>query len=331
MTSDSENATQTAKPAAPEKSTGAKAAWGLLGAAAIIAAGSIGYNALSSPETDTAAVAGTDAPPSIAELRKAAEAAGDNADPWVELAYAHFVEKDFAAAAQAYKRAISIDGDEAVLWSALGEALVFANDADSADADPLPPEAVAAFEKAVALDPGDPRARYFLNVKKDLGGDHEGAIAGWLALLKETPVGAPWEPDLVRTIEQVGKINDIEVETRLAKAMDGRLPPIAVPGSGAVAGTAASDSVRGPSQEQIAAMSSMSSQDQQAQIRAMVASAEAKLKDDPGNLDRWVMVMRSHAMMGDAARAKATLQAAVAANPENADELRQQARALGVQ
>ncbi len=331
MTSDSENATQTAKPAAPEKSGGAKAAWALLGVAAIVAAGSIGYNVLSTPSSETVVMAGADAPPSIAELRKAAEAAGDNADPWAELAYAHFLERDFAAAAQAYKRAVAIDDSEAVLWSALGEALVFANDAGSADANPLPPEAVAAFEKAVVLDPSDPRARYFLNVKKDLAGDHEGAVAGWLALLAESPVGAPWEPDLVRTIEQVGKINDIAVEARLAKAMEGRLPPIAVPGSGAVAGAAASGDVRGPTQDQIAAMSSMSSQDQQAQIRSMVASAEAKLKDDPGNLDRWVMVMRSHSMMGDAAKARATLQAAIAANPENADQLRQQARALGIQ
>jgi len=149
--------------------------------------------------------------------------------------------------------------------------------------------------------------------------------------LRESPVGAPWERDLVRTIEQVGKINDIAVEDRLAQAMEGRLPPIAVPGSGAVAGAGAAGGLGGPTQEQIAAASQMSPEDQQAQIRAMVASAEAKLADDPGNLDRWVMVIRSHAMLGNAAKAKATLEAAVAANPQESEELRRQAQALGIQ
>jgi cytochrome c-type biogenesis protein CcmH len=121
------------------------------------------------------------------------------------------------------------------------------------------------------------------------------------------------------------------VEARLAKAKEGRLPPIAVPGSGAVAGAAASDRVGGPTQEQIAAASALSADEQQAQIEGMVAMAEQKLKDDPGNLDRWVMVMRSHSMLGNAGKARATLEAAIAANPGNADQLREQARALGIQ
>ncbi len=311
--------------------TGAKAAWVLLAAALILAAGSIGYNIWSSSGGDDAPVIAEEGAPSIAELRELAEASTDDARPWANLAFAHFERGEFADAAQAYERAVAIDDSEAVLWSALGEALVFASDQASVDADPLPPRAIEAFEKAVSLDPTDPRARYFLNVRKDLAGDHEGAIEGWLTLLRESPVGAPWETDLVRTIEQVGKIHDIAVEERLAKAMEGRVPPLAVPGSGAVAGAGAAEGLRGPTQEQIAAASQLSPEDQQAQIRAMVASAEAKLQDDPGNLDRWVMVMRSHSMLGDTAKAKATLAAAIAANPGEREELQRQAQALGVQ
>ena len=84
-------------------------------------------------------------------------------------------------------------------------------------------------------------------------------------------------------------------------------------------------------QAQIAAAQSLSADEQQAQIEGMVAMAAAKLADDPSNLDRWVMVMRSHSMLGNAAKAKATLEAAVAANPENEAGLREQARALGIQ
>src|SRR3546814_13735751 len=81
----------------------------------------------------------------------------------------------------------------------------------------MPPAALEAFEKAIAVDPREPRARYFLAVKKDLAGDHKGAIDDWFALLADTPQGAPWEPDLRRTIEQVGAIHKIAVADRLAR------------------------------------------------------------------------------------------------------------------
>ncbi|MEO1730379.1 MAG: tetratricopeptide repeat protein [Pseudomonadota bacterium] len=323
MNSDSENTT--------EKRPGAKAAWVLLGGAACLAAASIGYSVMSAPDAPKVAEQAPDAPPTIAELREAAQSGSGDAEAWADLAYAHFQRGEFADAAQAYEKALAIDPEAAVLWSAMGESLVYAEDARVADADPLPSSAVAAFEKAFALDPSDPRARYFLLVQKDLAGDHEGAIAGWLDLLSESPIGAPWEQDLILTIQQVGAVNNIDVTQRLAKAQQGRLPPIAVAGSGAVAGKAASGSVGGPSTQQIAAAQSLSAEEQQAQIESMVAMAEAKLEEDPSNLDRWVMVMRSHAMLGNAAKAKATLEAAVVANPENEAELRRQAQTLGVQ
>ncbi|NQX94537.1 MAG: tetratricopeptide repeat protein [Erythrobacter sp.] len=286
---------------------------------------------MSNPDAPEVATASGDSVPTIDELRVAAEDSSADAAPWADLAYAHFQRGEFSDAAAAYQKAVAIDDDAAVLWSAMGESLVYAEDAASADADPLPASAIAAFEKAVEIDPSDPRARYFLLVQKDLAGDHNGAIDGWLELLAESPAGAPWERDLILTIEQVAKMNDIEVADRLAKANEGRLPPIAVPGSGAVAGLGASDSVGGPTQAQIAAAQSLTAEEQQAQIEGMVAMAEAKLEEDPSNLDRWVMVMRSHSMLGNAAKAKATLEAAVAANPANEAGLREQARALGIQ
>jgi len=315
----------------PQKGQGANAAWVLLAAAAMLAAVSIGYNIASAPKSAAEAPEASDALPTLSELREAAQASQDDAAPWADLAYAHFQRGEFADAAKAYKQAVAIDETAAVLWSAMGESLVYAEDQSVADANPLPAAAIAAFEKAVAIDPSDPRARYFLLVQKDLAGDHAGAIDGWLELLAESPVGAPWEPDLILTIEQVGKMNDIAVADRLAKANEGRLPPIAVAGSGEAAGAGASGSVGGPTQAQIAAAQSLSSEEQQAQIEGMVAMAEAKLEEDPSNLDRWVMVMRSHSMLGNAAKAKATLEAAVAANPDNEAGLREQARVLGIQ
>ena len=302
-----------------------KAGWVLLGAALLLAAGSIGYNVYEGSGGESDAAAGADAPQTIEQLRAAAEASKDDAGPWADLAFAYFQQGEFGEAAGAYRRAVAIDPEAAVLWSALGEALVM-----SSKRDPLPPEALAAFEKAVALDAQDPRARYFLAAKKDLDKDHEGAIAAWLDLLADTPPGAPWEADLVRTIEQVGQMNKIEVAARLAKAQENRTPAIIAPGSGSVAGDAASPNVRGPSAAEVAAASSMKPSEQREMIAGMVAGLEAKLQQNPKNLDGWVMLIRSRVNLGEPAKAKAALDAAIKANPGEAAELKRQAAALGI-
>ena len=104
------------------------------------------------------------------------------------------------------------------------------------------------------LDPQDPRARYFLAVKKDIDKDHEGAIAAWLDLLADSPPGAPWEADLVRTIEQVGGNQQYRrIAPRLAKVQENRTPGILAPGAGSLAEDAASSRLRGPSAAEVAA------------------------------------------------------------------------------
>ena len=304
---------------------GGKAGWLLLGAAALLAAGSVGYNVYEGGAADSEPAAVDTAAQSMDALREAAENSTDDARPWSELAFAHYGRGEFAEAAEAYEQAIAIDGEEAVLWSAMGEALVMASRRD-----PMPPDALAAFEKALELDPSDPRARYFMAVKLDLEEDHEGAISAWLALLADTPAGAPWENDLIRTIQQVGAINDIDVADRLATVNSGRMPEIALPGSGAVAGPAASQTVRGPTQAQIDEASRMAPDDQKAMIEGMVAGLEARLQNEPNDLDGWVMLMRSHANLGAPGKAKAALNSAIAANPGEEEELRRQAGLLGI-
>ncbi|WP_086607860.1 tetratricopeptide repeat protein [Erythrobacter donghaensis] len=302
-----------------------KAGWVLLGAALLLAAGSIGYNVYEGSRGAAPAAEAAGGAPDMDALRAAAEASTDDAGPWADLAFAHFNAGQFDEAAAAYRRALAIAPEDAVLWSALGETLVLASKRD-----PLPADALAAFEKAIALDPQDPRARYFLAAKKDLDKDHEGAIAAWLDLLADSPQGAPWEADLVRTIEQVGQMNDIAVTERIAKAQASRKPALLAPGSGSVAGEAASPDVRGPSAAEVAAAGSMKPSEQRQMAEGMVAQLEARLQKEPKNLDGWVMLMRSRMTLGEPAKAKAALEAAVKANPAAAEELRAQAKALGI-
>lgn len=310
---------------AREGGGGSKAGWFLLGAAALLAAGSIGYNVYEDGERKNAFALEANAEPGLDELRARAEASEGDAEPWTQLALVYFNRGEFADAAMAYERAVELDDDEAVLWSALGEARVYASERD-----PLPADALEAFERALELDGSDPRARYFLAVKRDLAGDHEGSIAAWLDLLSDTPPGAPWEEDLVRTIQQVGAINDIDIEPRLASVMKERGPSVLMPGSGDVAGAAASPGLRGPNAQQLAEASRLPPGEQRTMAEGMVAQLETRLRSEPDNLDGWVMLMRSAMTLGQPDRARAALAAAVAANPDDADELLTQAQRLGV-
>jgi cytochrome c-type biogenesis protein CcmH len=189
-------------------------------------------------------------------------------------------------------------------------------------ADPMPPTALDAFRRAHELDNKDPRSRYFLAVARDLKGEHQGAIDDWLALLKDTPPGAPWEQDLRRTIEQVGKINNIDVTAKLAavSALSAHAP---------MAGGALG-AIPGPNSEQIQQAAALTPTQQNDMAHSMVESLEAKLKTNPGNIDGWLMLVRSRVTLQEPAKARAALQAAIAANPGARERLQGEAAALGV-
>lgn len=250
----------------------------------------------------------------------AARARQSPRDPvaWMALGNAQFGAGDFAAAAGSFSRATSLDPGRADLWSALGEARVMASKRD-----PMPPDAVTAFQRAVAIDPRDPRARYFLAVRRDLAGEHQGAIDDWLKLLADTPPGAPWEADLRRTIEQVGKINGIAVAARIASVRPGKGHPTMLGGMPGLA-------VPGPSADDMRAAAALSPSQQDAMARTMVARLEAKLAQNPANVDGWLMLMRSQVTLGAPAKASAARDRAIAANPDARADIERAAATLGV-
>ena len=227
-----------------------------------------------------------------------------------------FDANDYACAVEAYQKAVATAPNDAALWSALGEAQVMASEHD-----PMPAPALQAFKHAVALSPKDPRGRYFLAVNKDLSGDHKGAIDDWLALLADTRVGAPWEKDLRRTIEQVGKLNAIEVADRLAAV---RQPPALPVADHPDAG------VPGPSADDRAAATSIPPSQQRAMAEAMVGKLEARLAADPHNADGWIMLIRSRINLDQRDRAQAALDQALKVDAVDADRIRSGAQEAGL-
>ena len=239
----------------------------------------------------------------------------DDGEAWSALAGAYYDAGRFDEAVTAYDAAVKLAPQRSALWSGRGEARVMASPHD-----PMPAAAAADFAQALVRDPHDPRARYFLAVKLDLAGDHQGAIAGWLALLADTPPGAVWEADLRRTIEQAGKINRIDVAKRLA-AVRQPAPALPVP---------VVPTVAGPSAEDISRASALRPAQQREMAEGMTARLADKLKRDPANVAGWIMLIRSRVNLGQIDQARAALEAAVTANPDQAAQLKEQAAALGL-
>lgn len=293
---------------------GAIGRWALLGAG-VVAAFAVGL-AVTREQKPAPAPVAVAMPDTIEALEQRTEAQAQDVSAWRQLGAAYFERERYDDAARAYDRASALGPQTAAIWSALGEARVMASARD-----PMPGPAAAAFERALALDPKDPRARYFLAVKRDLAGDHAGAIGDWLALLADSPADAPWHADLVRTVEQVGKIHKIDVAPRLAAAQAKAPAPTLPP---------AARGIPGPTAQDLAAAQAIPPGEQRQMAEGMVARLEARLKASPKDPEGWIMLMRSRTTLGQSDKARQALADAVAANPDKAEMLRQQAEVLGV-
>jgi len=293
----------------------------MFGAAALaIVAVGIGVSRNQAPDAAPAPAAAASASPQpdvnavISGLEAKLKANPNDAEGWRMLGWAFFETGRYAEAATAYKKATQLQPNNADYWSSLGEALALAGSGD------VPKDASTAFRRAVQIDPKDPRARYFLGVEQDMAGNHAQAIDSWIALLKDTPSGAPWEADVRKTVEQVAAKEGIDVKTRLAA-----LRPPASTGP-----AAAPNGIPGPTREQMSAASQLPAGQQDAMIRGMVDGLARKLAADPRQPERWMMLIRSRMQLGQGREAAAALQQAIAANPASRGELVQAAKTLGV-
>jgi cytochrome c-type biogenesis protein CcmH len=240
--------------------------------AALIAAAAIGIAVMRSrtdaPSASPVATPVDDVPATIAKLEARLKQDPKSAEGWQMLGWSYFETGRYADAAKAYCRAAALEPTNATCWSALGEALVLSGPGG------VTAGAEQAFRTALAVNPKDHRARYFIGVKKDLTGDHKGAVKDWIALLKDTPPGAPWEQPVRELLDKVAAANRIDIA--------GRVPPPSAP---LVSNDVATAAIPGPTREQMQAATALPPGQQDAMVRGMVDRLAAKLKADPKNAD----------------------------------------------
>jgi cytochrome c-type biogenesis protein CcmH len=229
-------------------------------------------------------------------------------DGWLLLSRSYALLGDTAKAAEAARHAESLadtPAGEADVQSATAEGLVTAANGT------VTPEALLLFEKALAADPRDPRARFFVGLAEAQAGKSEEALKSWLALEAESPPDAPWREGLNANIERLAGQMSLD-PTELAKrraTFATAIPPAAAPTTAAP----------GPSQADVAAAATMSPDDRQAMIKSMVERLAARLQSEPGDVDGWLRLGRAYAVLGEKEKSLDALRHAAEADPKRAD------------
>jgi cytochrome c-type biogenesis protein CcmH len=159
-------------------------------------------------------------------------------------------------------------------------------------------EAKSEFERAVAQNSEEPRANYFLGLAAEQDGRKADAAAIWRAVLAKAPPDAPWRPLVEAALTRVG-----------------------------------GPAVPALSNEAMAAAKDMSDPDRNEMIRGMVDRLAMRLKQNSGDVEGWLRLMRAYMVMGERDKAASALidaRQGVAADAERLRLLNEGAKNLGL-
>ena len=181
-----------------------------------------------------------------------------------------------ADAAKAFSQAMDVQGPSEPRLSGLGEALVQANNGNVTE------QARAAFAQALSLEPNALRPKFFLIVAQEQDGDVNGAITSWRTLLDEAPADIPWRDAVAQ------RITMLEARANGAPDSTANLAP-------------------GPTEEQVQQAGERTPEERRAMINNMVTQLAERLTEDGDDIDGWLRLIRSYAVLGQLGKAKTAL------------------------
>ncbi len=203
----------------------------------------------------------------VAQVEAHLERNPTDARGWEVLAPVYMRLGRFADAVKARRNALRLDAPTAGREADLGEALTAqANGVVTA-------EARAAFDRALALDRKDFRARFFSGLAAEQDGQRTRAASIWRQLIEDAPHDAGWI-DYVR--QALARVEDA--------------PSVAATMS--------------PKPEDYAAAAELSDEQRKDMARGMVERLAERLKRDGADVDGWARLVRSYAVLGEPEKAR---------------------------
>jgi cytochrome c-type biogenesis protein CcmH len=166
-------------------------------------------------------------------------------------------------AVRAFRNAIAYGGDTSERRADLGEAIA------GAAGGVITADAKMEFERAIAINADDVKARYFLGLAAEQDGRNEEAASIWRRMLAKAPPDAPWRP---------------LVQTALARVGGAAAPEL--PG------------------DAVAAAKQMNETERSAMIGGMVERLAVRLKQNGEDVEGWLRLVRAYIVMGNRDKAK---------------------------
>ncbi|MBO9127014.1 MULTISPECIES: c-type cytochrome biogenesis protein CcmI [unclassified Rhizobium] len=214
------------------------------------------------------------------------EKAPDDGRGWDVIAPIYLRTDRAADAAQAYDNAIRLQGSSTDRLNGLTEALLATSNGTVTDA------VKSVLERALEIDPQNPRARFYSALGLEQAGRSEDARMAFEAVAKDSPAGAPWLP----------LVNDHVVKNG-GKSVT---PTAGIP--------------LGPTEAQAVAASALGADDQSKMVRGMLTGLEEKLARNPVNFQGWLQLITSYGVIRDKSRAEDALERALGIFPADSDE-----------
>jgi cytochrome c-type biogenesis protein CcmH len=189
----------------------------------------------------------------------------------------------FDDAVKARQKALALNGDTAAREADLGEAeTAAANGIVTATAK-------ATFDRAVARDPKEAKARYFLGLAAEQDGRSNDAATIWRTMLAEAPPGAPWVGFVTQALARVSGTQVAATE---------------------------------PSAADVSASAEMSDDARRDMIRGMVARLAERLHGNGADIEGWLRLVRAYTVLGERAKAKDAAAEARRVLSERPDDVR---------
>lgn len=212
---------------------------------------------------------------------------------------------NFGAAAAAQVRVIDLRAGDASAgdYARLADLYVLATGGY------VSPEAELAAGEALARDPTNGTARFYIGLMWAQTGRPDQAFRFWRALLAEGPEDAPWIAPIRAEIEMLAAAAGLSYTPPPVKAM------------------------KAPSAGDVAAAAEMSAGDRAEMIKGMVAQLSGRLYAQGGSAEEWARLITSLGVLGDRDKAREAwgkAQAAFAGQAAALEALRQAAVAAGI-
>lgn len=229
----------------------------------------------------------------IARAEQQLAAKPEDGAGWDVLAPIYFRSGRVEEAAVAFRNALRILGATPVRLGGYAESLI------ALSGGLVTNDARDALQKLLVIEPGDPRAQFYLALGLKQEGKVPEALAAFEQIVSTSPAGAPWLPMVNEHIA------GLKSETPVASAQPAGTP------------------LGNPTSEDIAAAKDMSAGDRMAMIEGMVGSLAEKLKADPKNFEGWMRIIRSYSVLGQKDKAAAALKQGLAVFPADGSEGKQ--------